>query len=123
MIYPSTPQHPVTPHNQDQPCNLHPLTKHAETAETHFGVYPITPCNINCDASLTESSISDVTLEGNESNAPTIGSCTDKVTAAPAATGNASELAEMLANDANTTWGWNDDIAVANELREMGGAS
>lgn len=48
MIHPSSPPHPVTPHNQGQPCNLHPLTKQADTAETHFGLSVLTIINNQC---------------------------------------------------------------------------
>lgn len=55
MLYPSPPHH-VTPHNQGQPCSLHAQTVQPDTVEVHFGFVPapIVPCNINCDASLSE---------------------------------------------------------------------
>ena len=64
---------------------------HTRTEAANVAAHGITPCNINCYPSFSESSISDVTEKGNGNNAPVIGTCTDKVTSASPAAGGASE--------------------------------
>jgi len=87
MYDPHSPIHHVTPHNQGAPCSLHPLTKQAETAETHFGVYPST-IRYNTNYTLP---LSCVTVEENESNAPTKENSTNAYPAASPAAVSASE--------------------------------
>lgn len=71
MFYPS-PVHHVTPHNQGQPRNLHPLTEQADTVESHFGVY-IIQSNTNYIASPSkrygETEQADVDPRKNSTNA------------------------------------------------------
>lgn len=75
MYDPHSPVHHVTPHNQGQPCSLHAQTVQPDTVESHFGFVsaPIVPCNINCDASLSErygeTEQADVDSDENSTNA------------------------------------------------------
>ena len=95
MPYVYNPQHPVNRNN----CTI-PLRRtaddsvcgdlrevHTRTEAANEAAHGTIPCNINYRVSSTD----DVTVEGNESNAPHIGTCTDLVTSASPAAGGASE--------------------------------